>query len=294
MVERILNTSDAPADLWLCALEYACFIINHTAVEPLGWRTPTEWLLGYTPDITVLLQFYFFEPVYYQELDGKFPQDPKECLGRFVGGIAETIGSNAITFKILTKKRKIIYRSVVRSATKPGIYQNLRANARAPILSPKEPNAEVDTREEKVPVVIRKVLLDKELGQEEVVEKMKESPDESVVPETVVEDDADEIQRPVPETVIEEDDDEEQEPTHGKDHREGETMDPKTLRQIRSAMEHIINKGGRLPTLNTKHLLGRTFITNPDFIGVQRRAKIEDIEATGEKALEGKQPLFKF
>jgi hypothetical protein len=59
-------------------------------------------------------------------------------------------------------------------------------------------------------------------------------------------------------------------------------------------MEHIINKGGRLPTLNTKHLLGRTFITNPDFIGVQRRAKIEDIEATGEKALDGKQPLFKF
>jgi hypothetical protein len=65
MVKWILNTSDAPADLWLCALEYACFIINHTAVERLGWRTPMDWLLGYTPDITVLLQFYFFEPVYY-------------------------------------------------------------------------------------------------------------------------------------------------------------------------------------------------------------------------------------
>jgi hypothetical protein len=130
MVEWILNTSIAPADLWLCALEYACFIINHTVVERLGWRTPTEWLLGYTPGITVLLQFYFFQPVYYQELDGKFPQDPKECLGRFVG-IAETAGK-AITFKILTKKRKISYRSVVQSATKPGIYQNLRANKRMP------------------------------------------------------------------------------------------------------------------------------------------------------------------
>jgi hypothetical protein len=211
--------------------------------------------------------------VYYQELDGKFPQGPKECLGRFVD-IAETVG-NAITFKILTKKHKIIYRSVVWSATKPVIYQNLCANARAPILSPKEPNAKVDTGKEKVPVVIQKLLLDKELGQEEVVEEMKELPADSVVPETIVEDDANKIQGPVPETVVEEDDDEEQEPTHGKDHGEGELMDPKTLRQIHSAMEHIISKGGRLPTLNTKHLLGRTFITNPDFIGVQRRARLK-------------------
>ena len=59
-------------------------------------------------------------------------------------------------------------------------------------------------------------------------------------------------------------------------------------------MEHILRKGGHLPTLNAKHLLGRTFITNPDFIGVQRRAKIEGIEATGEKATDNKQPLFKF
>jgi hypothetical protein len=276
MVERILNTSNAPADLWMCALEYACFIINHTAVEWLGWCTPTELLLGYTPDITVLLQFYFYEPVYYQELDGKFPQDPKECLGRFVG-IAETVG-NAITFKILTQKRKIVYRLVVCSATKPGIYQNFRANAKAPLLCPKEPNAEVDTGKEKVPVVIRKALLDKELGQEEVVEEMKESSADPVVPET----------------ITEEDDNEGQESTPEGSNEEGESVDPKTLQRICSAMEHIINKDGRHPTLNAEHLLARTFITNPDFIGIQKRAKIKDIEATGEKALDGKQPPFKF
>jgi hypothetical protein len=66
------------------------------------------------------------------------------------------------------------------------------------------------------------------------------------------------------------------------------------LKRIHSAMEHILKKGGKLPTLNSKHLLGRTFITNPDFVGVQRRAKIDGIEATGETASDGKEPLFKF
>jgi hypothetical protein len=116
------------------------------------------------------------------------------------------------------------------------------------------------------------------MGQEEVVEEMKESSADPVVWET----------------VTEEDDDEGQEPTSEEGNEEGEPVDPKTLRRIRSAMEHIINKGRWLPTLNAGHLLGRTFITNPDLIGVQRRVKIEDIEPTGEKASDGKQPLFKF
>jgi hypothetical protein len=117
-------------------------------------------LLGYTPDITVLLQFYFFEPVYYQQLDGKFPDDPKECLGRFVG-IAETVGS-AITFKILTESNKIIIRSVVRSATKPGIYQNHRANAEAPNMAPPEPNAILEIDDVGTPVFVKPDILDKE------------------------------------------------------------------------------------------------------------------------------------
>jgi hypothetical protein len=123
---------------------------------------------------------------------------------------------------------------------------------------------------------------------------MKESSTKSIAPETINEDDTDKVQGPVPETVTEEEDNEGQESVHGKDHGQGEPMDPKTLQQIHSVMEHIINKGGGLPTLNTKHLLGRTFITNSDFIGVQRREKMEDIEATGKKASDGKQPLFKF
>ena len=124
--EFALDCSNAPAFTWLLALEYVCFIMNHTAHERLGWRTPTEWLLGYTPDITVLLTFVFWEPVYYAVNEATFPETPQEALGRFVG-IADVVGAS-VTFKILTEDMKVITRSVVRTATKPGPYQNLRAN----------------------------------------------------------------------------------------------------------------------------------------------------------------------
>ena len=135
MTETTLNFSNAPAYVWLLAFEYVCFVKNHTAHERLGWRTPCEWLLGYTPDITVLLCFVFWEPVYYAVNEASFPSTPDEALGRFVG-IADCVGSS-VSFKILTEDMKVITRSVVRTATKPGAYQNLRANARAPTLAPK-------------------------------------------------------------------------------------------------------------------------------------------------------------
>ena len=63
--EFTLDMSNAPAFVWLLALEYTCFVSNHTAQERLGSRTLTEWLLRFTPDISVLLIFIFWEPVYY-------------------------------------------------------------------------------------------------------------------------------------------------------------------------------------------------------------------------------------
>lgn len=128
-VNNLLNMTGAPSDTWLLALSYICFVQNHTAVKSLGNRTPIEWLLGYTPDITVLLQFQFWEPVLYAKYDAKFPADSTESLGRFVG-IAETVGS-AMTFKVLTEEGKIIHRSIVRSAALEGAFVNRRAEDKA-------------------------------------------------------------------------------------------------------------------------------------------------------------------
>ena len=166
MVERLLDMSGAPNYCWLLALEYSCFLINHLASERLGWRTPTEWLLGSTPDITILLCFIFFQPVYYRSFDAL---DDEELLGRFVG-FAETVG-HSMTFKILTNDLKLISRSLVRSATEPGIFQNPKANLAAPKVAPAEPNATVKIGDETVGVII-----DEPVDDEPAVDNDEEQP----------------------------------------------------------------------------------------------------------------------
>ena len=71
--------SNAQFQLWY--IEVMCFLQNHTAYESLNGRTPIEWLLGFTPDITVLLQFIFYELVYYAKYNESFPGDTTELLG---------------------------------------------------------------------------------------------------------------------------------------------------------------------------------------------------------------------
>jgi hypothetical protein len=152
-VNSLLNVSGADPEAWLLALEYVCFVQNHTAVPSLGNRTPIEWLLGYTPDISVLLQFSFWEPVLYKKYDEKFPSDSTELMGRFVG-IAENVG-HGMTYKILTEDNKIIHRAVARSGNKTGGFDNKRAKKAAPRRSPQpdipgmqEPHVETVSDEE--------------------------------------------------------------------------------------------------------------------------------------------------
>ena len=126
LVNMLLNMTGAPPEIWLLALMYVCYILNHIAVESLGWRTPIECLTGSTPDISAIMLFLFWEKVYYKHNDAAFPSDSNEKVGRFVG-IAENVG-HALTFKILTEDtNKVIYRSEIRSATKPN-ERNLRVD----------------------------------------------------------------------------------------------------------------------------------------------------------------------
>ena len=119
-VNLLLKRTGAPASTWLLALLYVVYILNRTATASLDWRTPLEVLTGTTPDISPMLQYQFWEPVYYKVGTNKpsFPSEPPEKLGRFVG-MAETVG-HAMTFKVLTDDtQKVIYRSVLRSARHP-------------------------------------------------------------------------------------------------------------------------------------------------------------------------------
>ena len=118
MTNNVLNFTGAPAFTWLLCMMYICFVLNHIATESLQWRTPIESLTGTTPDISPLLRFSFWEPVYYKLDDNSFPSESPEKLGRWVG-VAEHVG-HMMTYKILTDDTyKIIYRSDVRSALDP-------------------------------------------------------------------------------------------------------------------------------------------------------------------------------
>ena len=111
----ILSRTGAPANTWLLCLLYVCFLLNRLACQSLQWRTPLEALEGSTPDISPLLCFSFWDPVYYKLDDSDFPSGSTEGRGRWVG-IAENVG-HAMTYKILTDDtKKVIYRSNVRSA----------------------------------------------------------------------------------------------------------------------------------------------------------------------------------
>ena len=111
----ILSHTGAPANTWLLCLLYVCFLLNHLACQSLQWRTPLEALEGSTPDISTLLRFSFWDPIYYKLDDSDFPSGSTEGRGCWVG-IAENVG-HAMTYKILTDDtKKVIYRSNVCSA----------------------------------------------------------------------------------------------------------------------------------------------------------------------------------
>ena len=95
--------------------------------NPSIGAVPMQRLTGQTVDISSLLQFGFYERVYYKKYSTKYPSETVEEEAWFVG-IAETVG-NYMTFKLLTlDTKKVIYSSEVRSAENPKA-RNLRADS---------------------------------------------------------------------------------------------------------------------------------------------------------------------
>ena len=112
MCNKIMIHTACPHALWTYCALYACDILNHTASQNLEWRTPIEVAFGITPDISALVQFAFYGPVYYYASD-PFPIT-KELPGRFLG-IAKSVG-DALTYWVLTQDNQVIARSVLREA----------------------------------------------------------------------------------------------------------------------------------------------------------------------------------
>src|SRR6478609_2890816 len=116
LANTLLDRTGAPPSLWFLALTYVCLILYHTANASIGNAIPMQVLTRSTPDISTILQFDFYEPVYYKMEESHFPSMSNEKSGRFVG-ISEHVG-HALTFMILADDtQKIIHRSVVCTST---------------------------------------------------------------------------------------------------------------------------------------------------------------------------------
>ena len=112
----VMNTSGCPACCWLLCLQYICVVLNHLASPTLQGICPVQALEGTTPDISFMLHFSFYVPVYYRidssEPDLNFPSSSNEKKGYWVG-FADNQG-DSLTWRILTDDtQKIIIRSVV-------------------------------------------------------------------------------------------------------------------------------------------------------------------------------------
>ena len=150
----IMDRTGAPPKLWFLCMLYTVHLLNHTAMEALKWRTPLEAAFGETPDISSLLQFEFYEPVYYLLPDASFP-DTKEQLGHFVGIAANT--GDAMCYVILTETDTFLVRSVVRSAKDTKL-----KNQRDPL-----PDSSLEGRPFSATVELKTELDDKRQSQED-------------------------------------------------------------------------------------------------------------------------------
>ena len=124
----VMNTSGCTACCWLLCLQYICVVLNHLASPTLQGICPVQALQGTTPDVSFMLHFSFYEPVYYRidssEPDLNFPSSSNEKKGYWVG-FADNQG-DSLTWRILTEDtQKIIIRSGVRSALRTTTNQRL-------------------------------------------------------------------------------------------------------------------------------------------------------------------------
>ena len=124
----VMNTSGCPACCWLLCLQYICVVLNHLASPTLQGICPVQALQGTTPDVSFMLHFSFYEPVYYRidssEPDLNFPSSSNEKKGYWVGS-ADNQG-DSFTWRILTEDtQKIIICSGIRSALRTTTNQRL-------------------------------------------------------------------------------------------------------------------------------------------------------------------------
>ena len=132
MARGLLDRTNAPSAFWLLCTLYVIALLNVLALQSLDWKTPTEALHGYKPDISPFLAFRWWEPVYFTDHHADHFPGTQEKLGRIVG-IAENQGDLMTWLVLDLETEKVVTRSEVRSAANTKL-PNLRAETKIPSL----------------------------------------------------------------------------------------------------------------------------------------------------------------
>jgi hypothetical protein len=111
-IHRHMMNKQVPQRLWDFCARWSCEIRNKSAgtLYALEDCTPYEATLGETPDISSLVPFTFYDPIWYYDEMSSFP-DPKRKLGRWLGE-AKDFGQ-AMCYWVLSDTAKLIARSTV-------------------------------------------------------------------------------------------------------------------------------------------------------------------------------------
>ena len=109
----IIARTGAPPEVWPWIYNYVADVNNHCATQILNWKTPIEKRHGYTPDISALLLYQFWEPIYFL-VDEKTPKS-KERKGRWLG-LSHHVGDK-LTYHIQCKDTlQVVSHSVICTA----------------------------------------------------------------------------------------------------------------------------------------------------------------------------------
>ena len=111
-VHVLLDRTGTPDSVWYLAAQYIADIHNICSDSNLqNEMTPLQYQQEVTPDISVYLQFTFWQPILYLDHESSWTES-KERSARWVG-VAHGIG-DALTFWILDDQSKqVLSRSVV-------------------------------------------------------------------------------------------------------------------------------------------------------------------------------------
>ena len=106
LTNAVMNRSGTPANWWLLCLIYLCYLLNHISCADLDGKIRLFALTWYDPDISIILLFTFYQPVFYATYDQIFPSESEERAGYWVG-FGEHCG-DAMTHKLINlKPRKL-------------------------------------------------------------------------------------------------------------------------------------------------------------------------------------------